>query len=372
MRVCLVVPYDLSEQGGVKRHAFQLGAALRELGDEVTVMGASSHESHDPEVRTFGGIVNIRSNGSDNRLAILTPPWRIREWLHERAFDVVHVHEPLCPLLAPWAAMFAGTSARVATFHAFAEREAFVPRMMRWWSAPIVLRHFDRAIAVSEPAASYARYAWKRELAIIPNGITIDPHRREPPMAPRTGEPLRLLFIGHWRDERKGLPVLLAAVAALRGRGTSVTLDVVGSGPTGVDAPVLDGVTFHGAVSNESEVAEHLLACDVFVAPALGQESFGIVLLEAMAAARPIVCSDIEGFRQVVGEANATFVPPGSSEALATAIDQLGRHPEVRGRLSEANRIRVKDFAWSSLVHRVRDEYVAAVQRRTQLVPVAS
>ncbi len=372
MRICLVVPYDLSEQGGVKRHAFQLGAALRELGDEVTVMGASSHESQDPDVQTFGGIINIRSNGSDNRLAILTPPWRIRGWLLARAFDVVHVHEPLCPLLAPWAAMFAGAAARVATFHAFAEHEAFVPRMMRWWSAPIVLRHFDRAIAVSEPAASYARYAWKRELAIIPNGIPIDVRGDAPSVAPRSDGPLRLLFIGHWRDERKGLPVLLAAVAALRGRGVAVTLDVVGSGPTGVEWPVLDGVTFHGGVSSESEVADHLRACDVFVAPALGQESFGIVLLEAMAAGRPIVCSDIEGFRQVVGESNAALVPPGSPEALATAIEQLGQQPEVRRRFSEANRIRVKEFAWSSLVHRVRDEYVAAVQRRTQLAPVAS
>src|SRR5262249_51238682 len=158
----------------VKHHAFQLAAELRALGDDVTIMGASSRDSGDPAVQVFGGIVNIPSNGSDNRLAMLTPPWRIRDWLRDHAFDVVHVHEPLCPLLAPWAAIFAGKAARVATFHAFAEKEPIVPRFMRWWSGPLVLRHFDRAIAVSEPAARYARFVWKRELAIIPNGIRLD------------------------------------------------------------------------------------------------------------------------------------------------------------------------------------------------------
>ena len=372
MNICLVVPYDLTEQGGVKRHAFQLAAELRALGDTVTVMGASSQGSDDPEVVVFGGIINIRSNGSDNRLAMLTPPWRIREWLHERAFDVVHVHEPLCPLLAPWAAIFAGDSARVATFHAFAEREALGPRLLRKWSAPLVLRHFDRAIAVSTPAATYARYVWKRELAIIPNGIPLAAASGPAPQPHPPGEPLRLLFIGHWRDARKGLPVLLTAVAALRARGRAVTLDVIGSGPSGVTPPVADGVHYHGTISSEAGVAEQIRRCDVLVAPALGQESFGIVLLEAMAEGRPIVCSDIEGFRQVVGEANARLVPPGDPDALAAAIDDLAVHPEVRRQLGAANRVRVQTFAWSSLVHRVRAEYLQAIDHRAHDARAAS
>jgi len=361
MRVCMVVPYDLAEQGGVKRHAFQLATALRALGDDVTVMGPSSAGTDDPAVHVFGGVVNIRSNGSDNRLAVLVPPWRIRDWLRARAFDVVHVHEPLCPLLGPYAAMFAGAAGRVATFHAFAEHEGLAPRVLRWWSGPFVLRHVDRAIAVSEPAARYARFVWKRPLSIIPNGIALG----EPaaPAPPHDGA-LRLLFVGHWRDPRKGLPVLLAALAQLHDRGLAVTLDVVGAGPDGAEPPQLAGVAFHGPVASEHEIAAHLARCDVLVAPALGQESFGIVLLEAMAAARPIVCSDIAGFREVVGRANARFALPGSPEALATAIAELAEQPQLRRALAEANLVHVRRFAWSELVHRVRAEYRAAIAAR--------
>ncbi len=360
MRVCVVVPYDLAEQGGVKRHAFQLAAALRTLGDDVTVMGASSTTPDEPDVQVFGGIINIRSNGSDNRLAMLTPPWRIRRWLRDQAFDVIHVHEPLCPLLAPWAAIFAGSAALVGTFHAYAEHEEWLPRTMRWWSAPLVLPRYDRAIAVSEPAASYARYVWKRDLAIIPNGIATDifyPRPRD--LESREG--LRLLFVGHWRDDRKGLPVLLAAVAALTARRVAVTLDVIGSGPAGVAPPTLPNVRFHGAISDPAVIANHLRDCDVFVAPSIGQESFGIVLLEAMASARAIVCSDIDGYRQVVGSANARLVQPGSIAELATAIEELAQTPHERVAMGSANARRAETFAWSSVVHRVRAEYQAAL-----------
>jgi len=368
VRICAVVPYDLSEQGGVKRHAFQLATELRALGDEVTVLGASSEPSSDPEVKVFGGIVNLRSNGSENRLAVFAPPWRIRRWLREGAFDVVHIHEPLCPLLAPWAALFTRGAALVATFHAFAEREPWTTRMLRRWTAPLVLRRFQRAIAVSEPAATYARAVWKRDLAIIPNGISTELFRRAPPTRGPWLGPVRLLFVGHWRDERKGLPTLLAAVTALRARDVAVTLDVVGSGPAGVPAPEVPGVRFHGPADDEAAIAGHLQACDVFVAPSTGQESFGIVLLEAMAAGRAIVCSDIPGYRQVVGPDNARLVSPGSADELAAAIEHLATRPAERRAMADANPARAEAFAWTTLVHRVRGEYLGAVAERDRRV----
>ena len=359
MRVCVVVPYDLAEQGGVKRHAFQLAAALRELGDDVTVMGASSTAADEPHVRVFGGIINIRSNGSDNHLAVLTPPWRIRRWLHEQAFDVIHVHEPLCPLLAPWAALFHGSAALVGTFHAYAEHEEWLPRVLRKACGPLVLPRFARAIAVSEPAANYARYVWKRELAIIPNGIATDIFRASAPTT-APGAPVRLLFIGHWRDDRKGLPVLLAAVAALHARNIPVTLDVIGSGPSDAPPSTLPNVRFHGPISDAAVVATHLRACDVFVAPSTGQESFGIVLLEAMASGRAIVCSDIAGYRLVVDRETARLVPPGSADALAEALAALVANPAARAAMGIAGAKHAEVYAWSSVVHRVRAEYVAA------------
>jgi phosphatidylinositol alpha-mannosyltransferase len=372
MKVCMVVPYDLAEQGGVKRHAFQLAQALRDLGDDVTIMGASSIPAPDPSVHVFGGIINIPSNGSDNRLAMLTPPWRIRSWLRAQAFDVVHVHEPLCPLLAPWAVLFAGDAARVGTFHAFAEHEPRVPRLLRKTSGPLVLSRCDRAIAVSAPAAAYARYVWKRDLPIIPNGIPMDAFPATPQVVRRPDEPTRLLFIGHWRDPRKGLPVLLEAMAALHARGVPVALDVVGNGPAGQVPPAQAGVTYHGAVSTEAEVAAHLRACDVMVAPATGQESFGIVLLEAMASARAIICSDIDGFRQVVGDANALRVPAGDAAALADAIAALVADPARRAAMGAGNPGRANAFAWPTLVHQVRAVYDAAIAARRRTAEAAA
>lgn len=364
MRVCIVVPYDLTEEGGVKRHAFQLAAALRRLGDEVTIMGASSHAQPDPDVHVFGGILNIRSNGSDNRLALLTPPWRIRRWLRDRDFDVIHVHEPLAPLLAPWASLFAGHAARVATFHAFAEKEELTPKLLRMCGGPLVLPWFDRGIAVSRPAETYARFVWKRELAIIPNGVPTDVFRAGPQHVRRDGEPVKLLFVGHWRDERKGLPTLLAAFERLHAAGLPITLDIVGQGPADTQPPEIPGVHFHGNLSSEAAIAERMRACDIFVAPTTGQESFGIVLLEAMASARSIICTDIDGYRQVVTAENAHMVAPGNVDALAEAIENLVQAPARRQTMGEVNRVRAETYDWDNLVHRVREEYVAAIAQK--------
>ncbi|HWU88285.1 MAG TPA: glycosyltransferase, partial [Kofleriaceae bacterium] len=146
----------------------------------------------------------------------------------------------------------------------------------------------------------------------------------------------------------------------------------VGRGPAGVPPPALPGVTFHGAARSEHEVARHLAACDALVAPATGQESFGIVLLEAMAAGRPIVCSDIEGFREVVTPANAHLVRPGDPIALAAAISDLAAAPAVRRAMAGENRHRVDRFAWTSLVQRVRAEYVAAIAETSARLRAAS
>jgi phosphatidylinositol alpha-mannosyltransferase len=367
MKVCMVVPYDLAEEGGVKRHATQLAASLRMLGDEVDVIGPCSNDAALTD-HTYGfrGIVNIPANGSDNRLGIFVRPHKVWRLFRDRRYDVVHVHEPLQPSLnyyAVWSA--ARSAARVATFHAVMEHESkALLRARQFWSA-IAFPSYDRGIAVSPAAAEYARITFDKPLAIIPNGIRTSLYRPEPPSP---SDALRLLFVGHWRDARKGLPHLLEACAKLRERGVAWTLDVVGDGgqQPRVDLP---GVTYHGAVSSEQVIAERYRACDVFVSPALAGESFGIVLLEAMAAARAIVCSDIPGFRYAVGtgaESGARLVPAGSSDGLAGALAELAADPAARLRLGALNRERVQMFEWDRLVARVRDEYVTALASRGQ------
>jgi phosphatidylinositol alpha-mannosyltransferase len=298
LRVCIVATYDLAEEGGVKKHAVHLAARLRASGDHVDIVGPYSGREPLPDgTYGFRGVVNIPANGSDNHLALFASPLAVLRFLRRGRYDVLHVHAPEVPPLAWYASWFAGDAARVATFHAYAENEGWASRMVRRTICAAVLRRFDRGIAVSPSAAQFARGSWTRPLSLIPNGV--DTRLFVPGPSAREEGPLRLLFVGHWRDERKGLGVLLDAYAKLRERGLPVVLDVIGAGPEEKRSR-LPGVTYHGAINDEEELARRYRACDLFVAPSTGMESFGIVLLEAMASARPIVCSDIDGYRAVV------------------------------------------------------------------------
>ena len=361
----MVVPYDLAEEGGVKRHAVQLATTLRRLGDEVDVIGPTSDRSEPPpHVHGFRGVINIPANGSDNRLGIFACPYKVHRLFKERRYDVVHIHEPLQPSVNYWALWSAGNAARVGTFHGYMERESKqLLRARQFWSA-VAYPWYDRGIAVSPAAADYAGVTFKKPMTIIPNGIRTELYAPGGP--PVAGAPLKILFVGHWRDSRKGLPYLLEACAKLRARGIEWTLDIVGDGGQ-TPRSELPGVTYHGPISSEQRLAQIYAGCDVFVSPATGMESFGIVLLEAMAAARPIVCSDIAGYRYAVGsgpECGAKLVPPGSVDGLVAALAELAADPALRVKFGAVNRERVRRFDWDRLVERVRDEYLAALESR--------
>ncbi|HEX2571000.1 MAG TPA: glycosyltransferase family 4 protein [Polyangia bacterium] len=376
MRVCQLIPYDLADVGGVKRHALNLAAALREGGDEVWVIGPSSappgvREAPGPWMAGFGGIMHIPAHGWDNPLGMLVRPWEVVSFFRQHRFDVLHVHEPLVPTLGYYALGMARRMARVCTFHSFVETEALISRVARRVLSRPVLGGFHRGIAVSRPAERFARYTWRGPLAVIPNGVPTDVFCPGPAaaaggeaLAPASPQrPLRVLFVGQWRDPRKGFPHLLEAFRRLRERGVPVVLDVVGHG--GTTPPEVPGVVFHGTVTDEARVAAYHRASDLFVSPAMGKESFGIVLLEAMATGRAIVCSDIEGYRQVVSAEGAHWVPPGDAVALAQAIEALARDPARRRRMGEVNRARAEQFSWRRLAAEVRAEYVAALEHRT-------
>jgi phosphatidylinositol alpha-mannosyltransferase len=365
MRVCMVVPYDLAEEGGVKRHAMQLAAALRKLGDQVEIVGpCSDARALDEGMHGLSGVVNIPANGSDNRIGVFASPLKVWRLFRERRYDVVHIHEPLQPPLNYYALWNAGAAARIGTFHAFIEDESPGMLRARKMLGAVMFHWYDRGIAVSPAAAECAVVSFKKPLAVIPNGIRTELYVKH--TAPVAGAPLRILFVGHWRDSRKGLPHLLDACVKLTERKIAWTLDVVGDGGDGPRSG-LPAVRYHGAIRSEPEVAGFYAACDVFVSPATGAESFGIVLLEAMAAARPIVCSDIAGYRHVVGSgpsSGARLVPPRCANSLATALAGLATDPAARVRLGALNRERVRRFEWDQLVARVRGEYLTALKTR--------
>src|SRR5258708_5742950 len=171
LRICLVVPYDLAEEGGVKRHAFHLADAMRQAGDEVEIVGPLSRGDPPPHVRGFGGVVNIPANGSANHMALLVPPWTVGRFLRARAFDVIHLHEPMVPMLSYYALWLSHQAAHVATFHMFAEAESVSSRAARGLLARLLFPTLDAGIAVSPAAADFVAPLWRRPLSIIPNGV---------------------------------------------------------------------------------------------------------------------------------------------------------------------------------------------------------
>jgi len=364
VRICQVVPYDFAEEGGVKRHALHLANALRHAGDEVEIVAPLSRGETPPYVQAFGGVVNVPANGSANYMALFVSPWSVRRFLRERRFDVVHLHEPMVPMLGYYTLWLSPAAAHVATFHMYAEAEPALSRAARGVIAGILHPFLEAAIAVSPAAADFAAPVWRRPLAVVPNGVPTGVFtpgdRNESVDADR---PLRLLFVGNWRDSRKGLPVLLEACRRLHAEGVGFSLDVIGEGEPTAEQRSVSGVTFHGSVASEEVLAAHYRRCDVFVAPATGQESFGIVLLEAMSCARPVVCSDIRGFRDVIHPDGAALVTPGDVEGLTRAIADLARAPERRRAMGALNRPRAESYDWNRIGEQVRSVYLEAVSR---------
>jgi phosphatidyl-myo-inositol alpha-mannosyltransferase len=377
LRVCIVASYDLAEEGGVKKHAVHLAAQLRELGDHVDIIGPYSGQERPQRgpgggLYGFRGVVNIPANGSDNRMGVFACPWLVWKFFKDGQYDVVHIMEPSVPSLCWYAGWFARAgnprAVRIATFHAFSEQEGALFRFTRSTLCALQMKLFDRGIAVSPAAARFAEAGWNKPLAIIPNGI--DTGLFSLGETPAPGRPVRLLFVGHYHDPRKGLPTLVDAYTRLRRAGSPITLDVVGNGDPH-DRPVSDalGITYHGAIADETKLAEIYRGCDIFVAPSTGMESFGIVLLEAMASGRPIICSDIEGYRHVVANSAARLTPPGNAIALEAAIDDLVRDPASRRQMGEANRRAALAFDWRALASRIRGEYLAALSMPLESVP---
>lgn len=379
LRVLMVVPYDLLEPGGgVKHHALGLARALRSLGDTVVVAGPAHAPTREPHMVGFPGVANVQANGSANRIGIFVNPRTVRRFLRQNPFDVIHVHDPLVPALPYWIAWLSGRVPKVCTFHAFAERPTLGQRLGHRLAAPWVLPRYKRGMAVSQPAQHFVSRVWRRPLSIVPNGVHTDVFTPGPDFgvvrSVSTAHPLRLFFCARLSDERKGFPDLLRAYTLLRERQIPVTLDVAGeaAGPLPPDMP---GLTYHGPLPLGTLV-ERFQSCDVLVAPSTGQESFGIILLEAMASGRAIVCSDIPGYRQVVDAQGAALCPRQSPEGLAAAIAELAANPERRRTMSISNRERALSFGWPHLATHVRTQYLLAMDNQPeeslQLAPARS
>jgi phosphatidyl-myo-inositol alpha-mannosyltransferase len=362
LRVALVCPYDWAKPGGVRAHVDSLAGYLRGAHDVAVFAPASAPVP--PDVHRVGRPVGIPFNAS---VAPLAPaPTAARRLLRElRAYapEIVHVHEPLVPVVA-LAAAAAGPRPVVGTFHAWSDRA----RLYRG-VAPLgrrVAARLAARIAVSPAARSYAAAALglpEGAFALVPNGIDVARFAATEPI-PELADRDRplLLFVGRL-ERRKGLEVLVRAYLRLRVSRPEVRLCVVGDGPERdrcqrlVPPSVRPDVLFVGAVAPDDLPRYHASA-DVFVAPALGGESFGIVLLEAMAAGLPVVASAIPGYRTVLRDGlQGRLVAPADVPALADALAVLCANGHLRAALAAQGRITAEEYDWTVVGARVAAVY---------------
>jgi len=368
MKIGLVSPYVYPLPGGVTQHVRYLYENLRLRGHDVRII-TSSHglqRASQGDVIRIGKGFSMPANGSVGTITI-SPRFRgqIREMLERERFDLLHFHEPFVPFLS-LEILRQSRSVNIATFHAYA---GFSPA---YEFGGRILGHYGNRlhgrIAVSAAARHFIDRYFPGDYKVIPNGVDVERFRRAVPIARWQDGSQNLLFVGRLED-RKGLIHLLKAYRVLRKAGRDCRLLVVGTGPQEREARRyvmtrrLIGVEFLGRVTDD-EKAQLYRTADVFVSPATGRESFGIVLLEAMAAGRAIVCSDIHGYKGVVrrGE-QALLVPPRDAKALAAALSRVLGDPELRARMGELGLARAQEFSWERVAAKVEDYYGFVIRR---------
>jgi phosphatidylinositol alpha-mannosyltransferase len=378
MRIAIVSPYSWTYPGGVARHIEGLALELLAGGHDVRVLApydppdalsARLHRGARPTGRDIpewlvplGRTVGFAANGAVSNLAIAPATVSaLRTELRSGGYDVVHLHEPIAPVIA-WDALCSTDLPLVGTFHCYSTNQV-TNNAASLIGARRRLNRLHVRIAVSEAAAWTARSFYGGRYRIIPNGVHLPAAPTDTPAQVREpGAPLRIVFVGQ-AVERKGLPVLLRAFEALRDH-VPATLTIIGAEADAVSGLLLDdhGVRVLGKVDDATKVRA-VQEADVLCAPSLGGESFGMVLTEAFAAGTAVVASDIAGYRDVVRDGvDGLLVAPGDPVALAQTLRDLALgHPGELDRMAAAARDHAQRYAWPRIAAQVLDAYEDAV-----------
>jgi len=384
MRIGLVSPYDFASPGGVNDHVRHLARQLTQRGHQTRIFAPSSRADVDFDSARFyriGTPIAIPVNDSVARISLsFHLANRVAAIIEDERFDVLHFHEPLMPAL-PITMLRMSTTANVGTFHAFARSNVGY-----FYGRPVLkpyLAHLHRAIAVSEPARSFvARYFPSFPMRVVPNGIDTSVYRPgQTPIRHLRDDHVNILFVGRL-EKRKGLGDLLRAFRFIQSRVDRTRLIVVGDGPlrgkveSYVSRHRLPNVVMAGYVP-ESVKPRYYNSADIFCAPATGAESFGIVLLEALASGLPVVATEISGYMSVLepGKDSLTVQPKNWRE-LGASLVVLARDADLRRRLGDYALHKAQRYSWESVAGEVINVYQEAIKsfgaQTTKRLEVAS
>ncbi|MGI8967934.1 MAG: glycosyltransferase family 4 protein [Chloroflexota bacterium] len=366
MKIALVSPYDYPFPGGVTNHVRHLQREFREAGHQVRIMAPSSNrnlEREEDDVYRIGNVRRVPANGSIARITLsFRLVRRVRAVLADATFDVIHAHEPLMPSLPP-TVLRSSNALNIGTFHAY--RGSYYGY---FYGRPVLRRVFDSLdgrIAVSRSAKRFVRQYFMAPYKIIPNGVEtarFRPDLVKPLPEFMDGRP-NVLFVGR-PEKRKGVGYLLRAYPAVKAAFPDARFIVVGAGDWD-DSPYRAYVERHqmrdiriiGRVSDE-ELPRYHRSAHVFCAPAVEGESFGIVLLEAMAAGLPIVASDIEGYSQLLADGReGLLVRPRDAQSLADGICTLLQDRDLARDLGEAGMETAQLYSWTRIAEQVLEFY---------------
>jgi phosphatidyl-myo-inositol alpha-mannosyltransferase len=368
MRIGLVCPYEWTVPGGVGNHVRALAGELRRLGHDVEVLAPAERPVDETGFVGLGGSLAVPYNGSVARIAFGPRALaRVRRALAGGRYQLLHVHEPLSPSVGLLAVAQTPLPV-VGTFHANLDRSLALRT-----ASPLLRRAYDRLAGRIAVSAS-ARDTWQRyfggSMVVVPNGVAPEFFACPEPLPGFRGDHPTLLFVGRL-EPRKGLAYLVRAFLRLKPAYPRLRLLVVGRDDrrqrdkaTALVPPRLrTDLVFVGAVP-QADLPSYYASADVFCAPSLGGESFGIVLAEAMAVGLPVVCSDIGGYRDVVRDGQeGLLVPPRDPEALAAAIGGLLDNPARRTAMGQAAAAAARRYAWPVVAGEVAEVYQTALAR---------
>jgi phosphatidyl-myo-inositol alpha-mannosyltransferase len=375
MKIALVSPYDVSYPGGVYSHIYGLDHYFNRMGHQVRIIAPASRpvtEFGDRFIR-LGTPRPVPSSGSIARVTLsLTLDSKVKTILAEEKFDIIHLHEPMVPMLCTTVLRHANTTC-IGTFHAAGEKHTyrgllpfFKPMMMRWF------RRLDGKIAVSQPAVDFASQHFGGNYEVIPNGIDLE--RFKPDIEPfeeyRDGK-FNILFLGRL-EKRKGLLYLLKAFKLVRQEVPNVRLIIVGHGTRlrkqyekMVADEKIGDVIFKGGAEYK-DVPRYYKTADIFCVPNTGNESMGYTLIEAMAVGKPIVASNIPGFAAVATDGvEGLLVPPKEEGPLAKALISLLKDETQRKRMAEKALEKSRQYGMERISQRVMEYYIKTILTKT-------